>query len=96
MALLYAWSSTGTPVAGPSWNAREPHGYTPKGAQSTQTVGRIKSMGDIAQGFNGQLDTYIAQGGAVEHGIASTANFLGVGKDVSAVWAKSWPHSCKN
>jgi hypothetical protein len=63
------------------------NGYTPKGQQSTQTIGRIKSMGDVAQGFNGQLDTYIAQGGAVEHGIAATANFLGAGKDVSAVWA---------
>ena len=63
--------------------------YTPKGQQSTQTIGRIKSMGDIAQGFNGQLDTYIAQGGAVESGIAGAANFLGVGKDVSAVWANN-------
>src|SRR3569832_2012991 len=65
------------------------NGYTPKGVVCTQTIGRIKSMGDIAQGFNGQLDTYIAQGGAVEHGIAATANFLGVGKDVSAVWANN-------
>ncbi len=63
--------------------------YTPKAQQTTQTLGRIKQMGDIAQGFNGQLDVYVAQGGAVERGIAATANFLGTGKDVSAVWANN-------
>ena len=63
--------------------------YTPKSPQTTQTLGRIKSMGDIAQGFNGQLDSYVAQGGAVEHGIAATANFLGVGKEAGAVWANN-------
>src|SRR5207247_5874804 len=61
--------------------------YQPKGQQSTAVLGRIKQMGDVAQGFNGQLDTYIAQGGSVEHGIAAVANFLNMGKDVSAVWA---------
>ena len=65
------------------------NGYTPKGQQSTQMLGRIRQMGDIAQGFNGQLDVYVAQGGAVEHGIAASANALGVGKDASAVWANN-------
>jgi hypothetical protein len=63
--------------------------YAPKAQQTSQTLGRIKQMGDIAQGFNGQLDVYVAQGGAVEKGIAATANFLGTGKDVSAVWANN-------
>jgi hypothetical protein len=63
--------------------------YSPKAQQTSQTLGRIKQMGDIAQGFNGQLDVYVAQGGAVEKGIAATANFLGTGKDVSAVWANN-------
>jgi hypothetical protein len=61
--------------------------YSPKGQQSTEVLGRIKQMGDVASGFRGQLDVYVAQGGAVEQGIASVSNFLGVGKDVSAVWA---------
>ncbi|HEX4454429.1 MAG TPA: DUF4157 domain-containing protein [Kofleriaceae bacterium] len=63
--------------------------YTPKAAQTTQTLGRIKQMGDIAQGFNGQLDVYVAQGGAVERGVAATANFLGAGKEAGAVWANN-------
>ena len=63
--------------------------YTPKSAQTTQTMGRIKQMGDVAQGFNGQLDTYVAQGGNIEHAAAASANFLGVGKDASAVWANN-------
>lgn len=61
--------------------------YQPKNQETTAMLGRIKQMGDVAQGFNGQIDQYIAQGGAVEHGIAKAANFLKVGKDVSAVWA---------
>ncbi len=65
------------------------NGYTPKSQQGTQMLGRIKQMGDVAQGFNGQLDVYVAQGGAVEHGIAASANFFGMGKDVSAVWANN-------
>jgi hypothetical protein len=65
------------------------NGYTPKGQQSTQMLSRIKQMGDVAQGFNGQIDVYIAQGGAVEHAVAGVSNFLGVGKDVSAIWANN-------
>jgi len=61
--------------------------YSPKGQQSTEMLGRIKQMGTVAEGFRGQLDVYVAQGGAVEQGIAKVSNFLGVGKDVSAVWA---------
>ena len=61
--------------------------YSPKGQQSTEMLGRIKQMGEVATGFRGQLDVYVAQGGAVEQGIASVSNFLGIGKDVSAVWA---------
>ncbi len=63
--------------------------YTPKASQTTQTLGRIKQMGDIAQGFNGQLDVYVAQGGNVERGVAATANFLGAGKETGAVWANN-------
>ena len=63
--------------------------YTPKSPQSSQTLGRIRQMGDVAQGFNGKLDSYVAQGGNVEHAIAASANFLGVGKDASAVWANN-------
>ncbi|MBV8760729.1 MAG: hypothetical protein JO257_25780, partial [Deltaproteobacteria bacterium] len=63
--------------------------YQPKAPQSTQMLSRIKQMGDVAQGFNGQIDQYIAQGGAVEHAIAGVSNFLGVGKDASAVWANN-------
>ena len=65
------------------------NGYTPKSPQATQTMGRIKQMGDVAQGFTGQLDTYIARGDGVEHAIAGASNFLGVGKDASAVWAQN-------
>ena len=61
--------------------------YSPKAQETTQTLGRIKQMGDIAQGFNGQLDVYVAQGGAVEKGIAAAANAFGSGKEASAVWA---------
>ncbi|MFT3699673.1 MAG: DUF4157 domain-containing protein [Kofleriaceae bacterium] len=60
--------------------------YTPKSPQTTQTLGRIKQMGDIANGFNGQLDVYVSQGGAVDSTIAASANFLGVGKDANAIW----------
>jgi hypothetical protein len=63
------------------------NGYQPKSQEAVAMLGRIKQMGDVAQGFNGQIDQYIAQGGAVEHGIAKAANYLKVGKDVSAVWA---------
>ena len=61
--------------------------YQPKSPQPTEMIGRIKQMGGIAEGFRGQLDVYVAQGGAVESTIAGAANFLGVGKDASAVWA---------
>src|SRR5450432_2335170 len=44
--------------------------YTPKSPQTTQTLGRIKQMGDVAQGFNGQLDVYVSQGGAIDSTIA--------------------------
>ena len=60
--------------------------YTPKSPQTTQTLGRIKQMGDVAQGFNGQLDVYVSQGGAIDSTIAGSMNFLGAGKDANAVW----------
>ncbi len=63
--------------------------YAPKSPEPTAMLGRIKQMGDIASGFNGSLDVYIAQGGAVEQTIATVSNALGVGKDVSAVWANN-------
>lgn len=63
--------------------------YTPKAPQSTAMLGRIKQMGDVAQGFNNQLSVYVASGGAVEQAIAKASNFLGVGKDASAVWANN-------
>ncbi|MEJ7600486.1 MAG: hypothetical protein WKG01_21435 [Kofleriaceae bacterium] len=61
--------------------------YQPRGTQGTEMLGRIRQMGEVAEGFRGQLDVYVAQGGSVEQGIAKVSNFLGVGKDVSAVWA---------
>ena len=63
--------------------------YQPKNPEPTAMLGRIKQMGDIASGFNGSLDVYIAQGGAVEQTIAKVSNALGVGKDVSAIWANN-------
>ncbi|HUJ61529.1 MAG TPA: DUF4157 domain-containing protein, partial [Kofleriaceae bacterium] len=63
--------------------------YQPKNPATEQTLGRIREMGAVAQGFNGQLDVYVAQGGAVEHAVASASNFLGMGKDVGAVWANN-------
>jgi hypothetical protein len=63
--------------------------YTPKAPQSTAMIGRIKQMGDVAQGFNNQLSVYVAQGGAVEQAVAKASNFLGVGKDAGAVWANN-------
>lgn len=63
--------------------------YRPRGSEATQMIGRIGQMKGIADGFNGQLDVYVAQGGAVEQGIASVSNFFGVGKDTSAVWANN-------
>jgi hypothetical protein len=63
--------------------------YAPKNQQAPGMLGRIKQMGDVAQNFNGQLDVYVAKGGAIENAIAKTSNFLGVGKDVSAVWANN-------
>ncbi|MEO8929043.1 MAG: DUF4157 domain-containing protein, partial [Caldimonas sp.] len=60
--------------------------YTPKSPQTTQTLGRIKQMGDVASGFSGQLDVYVSQGGAIDSTIAGASNFLGVGKEAGAVW----------
>ena len=62
------------------------NGYTPKSPQTTQTLGRIKQMGDVASGFSGQLDVYVSQGGAIDSTIAGASNFLGVGKEAGAVW----------
>ncbi len=61
--------------------------YSPKGEESTATVGRIKQMGDVAKGFAGQLDVYVAHSNVVEGAIAASSNFLGVGKEASAIWA---------
>src|SRR5450755_2698302 len=62
------------------------NGYTPKSPQTTQTLGRIKQMGDVASGFSGQLGVYVSQGGAIDSTIAGASNFLGVGKEAGAVW----------
>ncbi|CAN5871303.1 hypothetical protein BH11MYX2_BH11MYX2_33040 [soil metagenome] len=62
------------------------NGYQPRSQQPTEMVSRITQMKGIADNFNGQLDTYVAQGGGVERAIAGAANFMGVGKDASAVW----------
>lgn len=63
------------------------NGYTPKGQQGTAMLSRITQMGQIAQGFRGSLDNYIAQGGAAEQAIAGAANLIGQGKNASAIWA---------
>ena len=63
------------------------NGYTPKGQQGTAMLSRITQMGTLAQGFRGSLDSYIAQGGQVEHAIAGAANMMGQGKNASAIWA---------
>jgi hypothetical protein len=60
--------------------------YNPKGQQATQMLSRISQMRNVAEGFNGQLDVYVSHGSALENGIASVSNFLGVGKDAGAVW----------
>ncbi|MBA3455521.1 MAG: hypothetical protein H0T42_20680 [Deltaproteobacteria bacterium] len=61
--------------------------YSPKSPQPTEMISRIKQMQGVANGFRGQLDVYVAQGGAVESALAGAANFFGVGKDASAIWA---------
>ncbi len=65
------------------------NGYTPKGQQGNAMLSRIAQMGQLAQGFRGSLDSYIAQGGQVEHAIAGAANMLGQGKNASAIWASN-------
>ena len=65
------------------------NGYAPKSPEPPAMLGRVKQMGSIAEGFSGSLDTYIAKGGAVEQTIATMSNALGVGKDVSAIWANN-------
>nr|HPH67728.1 hypothetical protein [Kofleriaceae bacterium] len=63
------------------------NGYTPKSQQGTAMLSRITQMGQIAQGFRGSLDKYVAQGGAAEQAIAGAANLIGQGKNASAIWA---------
>ncbi|HTJ42538.1 MAG TPA: hypothetical protein VL463_10615 [Kofleriaceae bacterium] len=61
--------------------------YPNKSTETTGQLGRIKQMGDIARGFQGQLDTYVAHGsGAMATAFAGAVNFLGAGKDVNAIW----------
>jgi hypothetical protein len=61
--------------------------YPNKSQETVQQLARIKQMGDIARNFQGQLDTYVAHGsGAMASAFAGAVNFLGVGRNVNAIW----------
>ena len=61
--------------------------YQPRNQQPMEMLARIKQMRHIAEGFNGQLETYVSRGSQLENVIAGAANFFGVGRDASAVWS---------
>lgn len=64
--------------------------YRPRQPETEQELSRIKQMGEIARGFNGQLDTYVnGSGGTLEGIFAGVVNFVGVGRDVNAVWTNN-------
>lgn len=61
--------------------------YPNKSQETVQQLARIKQMGDIARNFQGQLDTYVAHSsGALSSAFAASVNFLGVGRQVNAIW----------
>ena len=62
--------------------------YAPKSPEAKANLAKITQMATIAKGFQGSLDTYVADGG-MEGAIATAANWIGEGKNVAAVWANN-------
>jgi len=64
--------------------------YTPKAPGTQDTIAKIKQMGSIAQGFQGQIDTYIGSAGDGLNGaLARAGNWIGEGKNIAAVWTNN-------
>ncbi len=61
--------------------------YEPKSTAPTDTISRIGQMAEIANGFRGQLDDYVASGdGVVSSAIESGVNRIGAEKQVNAIF----------
>lgn len=64
--------------------------YEPKSPGTKDTIAKIKQMGDVAQGFQGQIDTYIGSAGDGLNGaLARAGNWIGEGKNIAAVWSNN-------
>lgn len=64
--------------------------YEPKAPGTKDTIAKIKQMGDVAQGFQGQIDTYIGSAGDGLNGaLARAGNWIGEGKNIAAVWTNN-------
>ncbi|MBK9035012.1 MAG: hypothetical protein IPL61_27740 [Myxococcales bacterium] len=64
--------------------------YEPKAPGTKDTIAKIKQMGDVAQGFQGQIDTYIGSAGDGLNGaLARAGNWIGEGKNIAAVWSNN-------
>ncbi len=64
--------------------------YEPKSPGTKDTIAKIKQMGDVAQGFQGQIDTYIGSAGDGLNGaLARAGNWIGEGKNIAAIWTNN-------
>lgn len=64
--------------------------YEPKAPGTKDTIAKIKSMGTIAEGFQGQIDTYVGSASDGLNGaLARAGNWIGEGKNIAAVWSNN-------